>query len=492
MPTKKVFDEIVRLLVAPFKFVWRILLWLLTAFNSSFMNFFRSFATSFKKLWRGLCWLAKKVWKSLPWITVRIWRALSWLVKKTKRLVVDHIVAVIVLVVLLGLVWAVMSAYRFVSSETPDWAIKAIAYCICIIPVLCSIYYARKMYKLSKKSNGVKTGDQQPEAKKKEVVEQPSYFVKGWWKWPLAVLICEGIIAAKFPEQYWSLVDIWFVIAHLVAVVAFMFYREPDKKSKDKDEKKLMMPGKIMLVVSALVLLADFTGFKLTDSANGSSSPTISSVQQTVAKAANSVNNTLNPLSDGLPVENAKVEKEVSEFWQTASIDAAGREKMMNIARQTKFNEYESDGKTPLARDLRGRKKIGVQRIDLILWTMVAEKSEIGTVHGNLTAALKLYQAFGDLPWSPYLTYNSRFVEVPANGWSEEIKTNFQGHLQPSANMEVIDNHGRKYITRIVGDEAILVKDGKVLSQFPGDIEWIKYHSLQPDKSELVLVTPQR
>ena len=156
------------------------------------------------------------------------------------------------------------------------------------------------------------------------------------------------------------------------------------------------------------------------------------------------------------------------------------------------FNQFEpSDDKLPFRREIRGRWKVGVAGIDERFWAEVGNDASLTkSAHHNLLVASYLYRTYGDLPWSWYLTKNSRVVIVPESGWSEKIPMGHrQIHLHPSEAMTVINDHGKEYrVTLDANHEAFLTVLGKVTQDFPYT-EWVRYASIS-GKPAIVLVTP--
>lgn len=377
------------------------------------------------------------------------------------------------------MILGILAVVVYLCWNIPSWVITTVVVCVCVIPSLLALSFMWRMIRrrYPKKTAGAPLP---PSGGSKSFWPQ----LKDNWQWPLAVVICEVLLSARFPAQYWVLASSpWFWVVHIVGLIVFWFFREPDKKAKDKDQKKLMTAGKLILVALALIILANFLGISSEETLSTGVTNT-SSVTGAASSAWHKVSSKL-PFGDGMPEENKEMHEMVVKFWQSDEGlpgDYVGQQKMIRVSDEAShFNQFEpSDSKLPFRREVRGRWKVGVAGIDERFWAEVGNDASLTkSAHHNLLVASYLYRTYGDLPWSPFLTRNSRVVIVPATGRSEKLfvkKHNF--HLEPSENMQLWTSDGKSFA------------DGPGKSFKIGFPEFIQYESLS-GKPGVVLVTPR-
>jgi heme/copper-type cytochrome/quinol oxidase subunit 2 len=391
------------------------------------------------------------------------------------------------------MILGILAVIIYLCWNIPSWIIMTVVIGICLLFVILSLSFMWR--EIRRRYPKKTTGTPSPTSGGSKSF-LPKF--KDNWQWPLAVVICEVLLSARFPAQYWVLASSpWFWVVHIVGAIVFWFFREPDKKAKDKDQKKLTTAGKLILTALALIILANFLGISSEETlSTGSVKTDTSSVNGVASSAWHRVSSKL-PFGDGMPEENKKMHDYVVKFWQSDEGlpgNYVGQQKMIRIADEaSRFNQFEpgSDGKLPFRHEIRGRWKVGIAGIDERLWAEVGNDASLTkSAHHNLLVASYLYRTYGDLPWSRWLTKNSRVVIVPASGWSEKIPMGHrQLHLHPSEAMTVTNDKGKEYrVTLDANGEAFLTVLGKVTQDFPYT-EWVQYASVS-GKPAIVLVTP--
>jgi hypothetical protein len=294
----------------------------------------------------------------------------------------------------------------------------------------------------------------------------------------VGLLLCYLAFIIFFPGLWLFLAGLpVFWLAQVFLFIAFGLL-------KDQKTKKLNGWGQAIVCVVAAAVIGSFVGSSQKPSASASTG----SARQFSLPS-------FNPFGSLLPKENKEMHEAVVKFWQGDEGlpgDFIGQQTMIRLSDEAGyFNQFEADGKLPLRREVRGRWKVGVMGIDEKFWAEVGNDASLTkSAHHNLLVASYLYRTYGDLPWSGYLTRNSRVVIVPATGRSEKIPMGHrQLHLHPSEAMTVTNDKDKEYrVTLDARGDAFLTIAGKVTQDFPYT-EWVQYAAIS-GKPAIVLVTP--
>ena len=315
---------------------------------------------------------------------------------------------IISLVILGLLVWGGISLFQ----KIPSWVITIIEICS-VIPPLLALSFLWRMYRRKyPKKTAMATATPSPKSSDRWS------WLKDNWQWPLAVIISEVILAARFPVQYWELAkNPWFWVTHIVGGVVFVFFREPDKKAKDKDEKKLTTAGKLILASLAVIILANIVGFHPTSSGSAGKY----SVKNIIASNLSHLG-----LGDERPEEDKAMRAVVVKFWQDNVPDTTEQERMVMIADEaSRFNQFSFDGKSPLRRKVNGRMKVGLMGIDERMWQEVGNGfSASDSADDNLKVALYLYKTYRQLAWTraDRIHVGSIVIPISIDSWTQYVR----------------------------------------------------------------------
>jgi hypothetical protein len=252
------------------------------------------------------------------------------------------------------------------------------------------------------------------------------------WKLSLVVVACEIVLILVCRDWLWPLLwgffGVWLIIFNLAGVAVYVFCREPKDKKKPDDGKKLSAVGKLILGTVLVVFVVNHIG------------------GQTVADKAALVKRVLsshNLFGDSLPEENESMRNAVKKFWQDSlPDDSLGRQRMLAIASETRFNQVDDAGRT-LRPEVGGRYKIGVMSIDQRLWSWagIGSGKDISLPDGddNLAGALYLYKKFKTLAWTWPSRIGPRSIRIPvsADGWTDFVHTSRTPYLYTSGKISI-------------------------------------------------------